>query len=231
MNNRRYTVKDVELIISASVILKNAILKKDFLKTKRTNWTDDFFQQLEAKINSTTQTYLGLDSAKELRQATRVVNSIQESALTNLSQLKLQISEDFRKVPVRRAELLALLGFTTYFIAANSYRDQEALINLLFEYKTNITPEIKAEIIEKGTLEATLITIEACADTLKESDTVQEFHKGSKKLVTQEAVDAFNEIYDEVISFCKLARKFYKGDQVHQDLFSFSKITKAINGN
>jgi len=231
MNNRRYTVKDVELIIAASVILKNAILKKDFLKTKRTNWTDDFFQQLEAKINSTTQTYLGLDSAKELRQATRVVNSIQESALTNLSQLKLQISEDFRKVPVRRAELLALLGFTTYFIAANSYRDQEALINLLFEYKTNITPEIKAEIIEKGTLEATLITIEACADTLKESDTVQEFHKGSKKLLTQEAIDAFNEIYDEVISFCKLARKFYKGDPVHQDLFSFSKITKAINGN
>jgi len=231
MNKRRYTVKDVELIIAASVILKNAILKKDFLQTKRTNWTDDFFQQLEAKIDNTTQTYLGLDSAKELRQATRIVNSIQESALTNLSQLKLQISEDFRKVPVRRTELLDLLGFTTYFTAANSYRDQEALIDLLFEYKTNITPEIKVEIIEKGTLEATLVQIEASADTLKESDAVQEFHKGSKKLLTQGAVDAFNEIYDEIISFCKLARKFYKGNPVHQDLFSFNKITKAINSN
>jgi len=231
MNNRRYTVKDVELIIAASVILKNAIQNKDFLQTKRSTWTDAFFKQLDLEINQTVQTYLGLDSAKELRQATRVVNSIQESALKNLSELKIQISEDFKKVPARRAELLSLLGFTTYYTAANSNHDQEALIDLLFEFKTNMTPEIKAEIMEKGTSEATLNEIEYCADTLKESDVVQEFHKGSKKLLTQEAIGAFNEIYDKIISICKLSRNFYRGKPVKQDLFSFNKITKAINGN
>jgi len=231
MNNRRYTVKDIEMIIAASVILKNAVLKKEFLQTKRSNWTDAFFQQLEEEINQTVQTYLGLDSAKDLRQATAIVYSIQKKALKNLSELKIQISEDFKKAPARRAELLSLLGFTTYYTAANSNHDQEALIDLLFEFKTNITPEIKAEIIEKGTSEATLNEIEACADTLKESDIVQEFHKGAKKLVTREAIDAFNEIYDKIISICKLSRSFYKGNPVQQNLFSFNKITKAINGN
>ena len=64
MNNRRYTVKDIEMIIASSVILKNAVLKKEFLQTKRSNWTDAFFQQLEEEINQTVQTYLGLDSQK-----------------------------------------------------------------------------------------------------------------------------------------------------------------------
>lgn len=81
MNNRRYTVKDIEMIIASSVILKNAVLKKEFLQTKRSNWTDAFFQQLEEEINQTVQTYLGLDSAKDLRQATAIVYSIQKKAL------------------------------------------------------------------------------------------------------------------------------------------------------
>lgn len=230
MKKRIYTVKDVELIIVAATIIENAISNKQFLQSKRTTWTDEFFQNFKDQIDAVAQNHLGADSAKNLRKASAIVLNMQKSALANLTELKTQIIQDFKKTPVRRQEILDTLGFTTYYKPANDNRDQEALVELLYHFKTNLAAEIKTEIIEKGTLEQTINAILTYADTLKNADIQQETSKGTRKTMTQEGVNAFNEIYEDIIAVCQISRKFYKGDPAKQDMFSFAKIARTLNG-
>ncbi len=224
---RSYRIKDVDMLISASTIVENAISHKPFLLSKRSNWADPFFPNLKTRIDNAVQTYLGVDSAKNLRQATTAILAIQTQAIKDLAEVKVQITEDFKTDKPRRDEILTQLGFTSYLKAAQK-ADQEALINLLFQFKTNL-PAIKSEIVSKGTAATSLDTITTYANNLKNANINQETYKGNKKIITAAAVKEFNEIYDAVISISKIAGKFFKEDATIKDQFTFSKVSKALN--
>ena len=225
---RIYNTKDVDMMISIDTIIDAAIANKAFLQTKRSNWADPFFEDIKASIETTVQTHLGIDSMQSLRQSTQVVKTIQANALNDLAELKVQIVVDFEDQPTRQAEILNQLGFTTHYAAAQT-KDQEALIDLLFQYKTNLTPALKAEIVDKGTAAATLDTIVTYADTLRAANVIQEGNKGSRKIITQNDITAFNDIYKKVIGIAKIATNFYKGNPAIKDQFSFNKVSKALN--
>jgi hypothetical protein len=225
---RNYNTKDVDMLVTASTILESAITNKAFLQSKRSTWADPFFDDLKAKTDNAVQTYLGVDSAKDLRQATQALTGIQKQAIKDLAEAKVQISEDFKSNKTERDEILKQLGFTTYHKDAQK-GDQEGLINLLFQFKTNLTPALKNKIIAKGTAQILLDTITGYADTLKNADVSQESYKGSKKTITAAALKEFNEIYDNIISICKIAGKFYKDQPALQDQFSYSKVAKKLN--
>lgn len=225
---RIYNTKDVDMLLSIDTIIDAAIANKAFLQSKRSNWADPFFDDIKQHINDVIQNYLGVDSAKQLREATMVVKTIQANALRELSEIKVQIEQDFKPTPDRKDEILNQLGFTSYYITAYS-KDQEALINLLFQYKTNLTPTLKAEIVAKGTAQAALDAILVYADTLKDANVHQEGSKGTRKEITSEAILAFNEIYSTVSSIAIIAAKFYKAEPVKKDQFTFSKVSKALN--
>ncbi len=139
---RNYKNKDVEMLITASTIIENAIANKVFLQKKRSTWADPFFNNIKDRIENAIQTYLGVDSAKDLRQATMTVLGIQKEAISQLAELKIQISEDFKSEKPRRDEILNQLGFTSYLKDVQK-KDQKALINLLFQYKTNLSKDLK----------------------------------------------------------------------------------------
>ncbi|MNX70369.1 hypothetical protein D3C86_1016160 [compost metagenome] len=124
--------------------------------------------------------------------------------------------------------MLRTLGYTSYFAKARQ-KDQEALINLLFQFKANLTPALKAQMTANGILPADLDALAAMGEELKTLDTVQEAKKGARPINTEEAVRAFNNIYEQVMAVARIASRFYKDDRPRQDLFSFSKIAKAIN--
>lgn len=111
---RHYSTKDVDMIIATSTIIETAIANKTFLHSKRTTWADPFFENIQARIELATQTHLGKDSAKSLREATQVIFDIQAVALKDLAEAKIQIEEDFKKEPVRKTEILTQLGFASY---------------------------------------------------------------------------------------------------------------------
>lgn len=227
-SQRNYNTKDVDMLVTASTIIESAITNKAFLQTKRSTWADPFFDDLKAKIDTTIQNHLGVDSAKELRQSTQALTSIQKQAIKDLAEAKVQITEDFKSDKPRQTEILNQLGFTSYHKDAQK-GDQESLINLLFQFKTNLTATLKAEIVTAGTAQIVLDTITGYADTLKNADVSQESFKGQRKTITATAVKEFNEIYDQVISICKISSKFYK-DQPHlQEQFSFNKVAKVLN--
>jgi hypothetical protein len=225
---RKYKVKDIDMLIAGSTLIENAIANKSFLQTKRSNWSDDFFAGIQTQIDTALEDHLGIDSAKEMRQSTQVLQSIQKQSLTDLAEVKTQIIEDFKKDAPRKTEILTQLGFNAHHATAQN-GDQEALVQLLYSFKNSLTTTLKEEIVAKGTAPIILDQITTYADTLKKADVTQETFKGTKKEITAEGINFFNDIYDDIISIAKISARFYKAEPVKRDLFSFAKINKTLN--
>ncbi len=216
------------MLTTCATIVEHAIDNKVFLQSKRSTWEDPFFEELEARINSAFSTYLGIDNAKEMRAATKIVLAVQAVALNLLAEFKVQVREDFKADPDRRDEILNVLGITTHHDDAQN-GDQEALIELLMKFKLNMTPALETEITDKGMAPATIASIVAQADILNNANITQETLKGSRPEITAEAITEFNAIYSEVISIAKIAHNFFKGDEHKQDLFSYAKVLSNLN--
>lgn len=226
-NQRNYPGKDVEMLTTGSVIVESAIANQDKLVPRRNIWAAPYFDNFKKRIDDAFKNHLGIDSAKDLRQSTQVLLGIQKQALKDLAIIKIQVDEDFKRDPARRTEIFKQLGFTNYLKDAQR-KDQEALINLLYMFQKNL-PGLRAEIEAKGTDKASLDTIVGYADTLKNANISQETFKGGKKIITAEAVTEFNEIYDDLISICKIAAKFFMDEPNLKDQFTYSKVLKALN--
>ena len=227
---RKYSIKDVDFVITADTIIDSAIANQPFLETKRANWTMPFLQDIKNQIDKATQDHLGVDNAKQLRQASQEVYTIVAVAMNELAEVKVQIQEDFKDTPAQRTEILNTLGFTTYAFDA-SKGDQEALINLLFQFKKNLTQQLNDEIVAKGTSQTTIDTVISRADALKQADVFQEGKKGTRKELTNEALTAFNDIYNKIITIAKISNKFYKDNPPLKEQFSFSKVKSNLNKN
>jgi hypothetical protein len=227
---RLYKGKDAEMLIAISTIIESAIANKTFLVSKRPTWVDPFFQNLKTKIDLAVQNYLGADNAKMLRLSTAALFSIEFAALRDLADVKTQVQVDFRNDKPRLKEILNQLGFTTYHKKAQS-KDQEALIGLLFQFKTNMISTLQTEITDKGTNLALITAIIGYAATLKNADVTQEGFKGTRKAATAAAIKEFNSCYDAVIGICKISAKQYKGQPEKLSLFSYTKVLKAMNNS
>jgi hypothetical protein len=225
---RDFSGKAVDMLSTCETIIQHAIDHKEFLQKKRNTWADPFFDNILAKIQKAYSEHLGIDNAKELREATRKVHEIQDAAVKILAEFKVQLTEDFKADKEKQTELLRNLGFTQFHKKAQR-GDQEELIQLLFQFKDNMSPDLKAEIISKGTAESTIDEIIAHADVLRDLNITQETLKGNRKEITQAALAEFNAIYNEVISVAKIAAKFFKGDKAVQEQFSYNKIKKRLS--
>ena len=223
---RKYNCSDVVLLTTASTIVENAKLNKADLVAKRTTWVDPFFPDLETRIDNLIKTYLGIDSAKSLRNSTLTLRNIQLKALTKLGDVKTQIESDFVKEPTIKKELLINLGFSSYYVQATN-KNQEATVNLLFQFKQNMTAAIKTQITSKGTSAATIDEVISYADALKDANINQETFKSNRPTITEEAVKEFNDLYIDITAIGKIAQRFYKDDVTLKETFSFTKIANA----
>ena len=225
---RKYNNKDIEMLTTTSTLIENAIANKTFLQTKRKTWADPFFDDLKEKIENTTETYLGKDAAKQMRDATQVVLGIQTQALVDLAEFKVQVEEDFKENSIQKTEILTNLGFTSYHKISQK-GDQEALVNLLFQFKKNMTSDLNTSIVAKGTAQTTIDNTISYANILKNANIDQETFKGTRKEITDEAITAFNEVYDKVISIARISSNFFKTEKTKQQLFSYSKVSANLN--
>ncbi|MBN2518974.1 MAG: hypothetical protein JXB17_00590 [Bacteroidales bacterium] len=220
--SRNYKFKDVEMLMASKTLIKNLSQNLGELSLARSNWTQSFVDTLEAKIDDAIENYLGLDKKKELRDATALVTTIQAPALRDLSFLKKQIEVDFSKTA---KSLLKKLGYDKNHRNAHK-GDQEALIQLLYSFKKEMNDKLKTEMVSKGTNPELIDRIVSYADQLKTANVSQETLKETTKLVSEEALKLFSEIYDEIIGICKIASIFYQYDSIKKEQFTFSK---AIN--
>ncbi|OFX43477.1 MAG: hypothetical protein A2046_11575 [Bacteroidetes bacterium GWA2_30_7] len=224
---RAYKGSDVNMLTATSTIVELAIAQKTFLISKRPIWADPFLPNIKTRINSAFSVHLGIDNALQMREATQTIYKLQADTLVLLAEFKIQVEEDFKNDKKRREEILTQLGFSSYHKQAQQ-GNQEALVNLLFQFTKNMSAKLKTEITTAGTAETIIDDIIAKTQTLKDSSITQETLKSSRPELTQESVKEFNEIFKQVMSIAKISAKFFKANKVLQSQFSYSKTLKAI---
>jgi hypothetical protein len=217
------------MLTTASTIGKSFQSNIATLAPVRSNYTVAYATDLNLRIATTMETWLGADALKVLRDATTSLATLQVPAMRDLSFFKTQIAEDFKKEPAMLAEMLNNLGFTKH-LAKVQLGNQEALSELLFAFKKNMTDDLKLQLVAKGMGAGLIDNIMGYASNFAEANVAQENSKNSAKEITQEGVDAFNAIYDEVISICKIAAKYFKDEPLKKEQFTFSKVAAKIGG-
>jgi hypothetical protein len=230
MATRTYTCQDVELLYVCKTINQSFKTCLPDLSTVRSNWTQAYADELDLRIDNGFELTLGTDVLKNLRAATSGVTGIQAPAMSDLSLFKTQIDADFKKDPATRDEILLTLGFSAYLHQVQN-KSQGALTNLLFQFKTNLSPELRAQITEKGMSPALIDRIIGYANPFSQANTLQESLKGTTKELTHEGVLTFNGLYDEIISICKIASNFYRNDPLKKEQFTFSKVLAKLRSS
>lgn len=228
---RIYKGKDVEMLTATATIIEQGINHKTFLISKRSTWADPFFPGLQTRIQNAFKNYLGIDNYKALRKATQTVYSIQYPSIKWLGDFKLQIVEDFKKdqaQKIRRKEILTQLGFNAHY-KDTTKKDQEALVELLLKFDTNMTSALETEVTAKGIDPALINNIRSNANILNSSNINQETLKGTKKTVTNAAITEFNDIYSEVISVARISARFFQKEPAVKAQFSYAKTLKNLN--
>ncbi|HNX57098.1 MAG TPA: hypothetical protein PLG33_02035 [Prolixibacteraceae bacterium] len=221
MSLRNYSYKDVVMLMAAKTILQSMQANLGELSTARSNWTEAYLSELIQKIDLAIETFLGLDKKQSLREATELLNQIMKPALRDLSFLKTQIEVDFKN---RADEILKTLGIDKNL----KNMKQEALIEALYSFRKGMTDSLKSEITGKGANPALIETLVGYASQLQEANLNQEGLKSTTKEVSQEGIDTFNAIYDEVIGVSKIAAKYYEADKLKKEQFTFSKVVRRM---
>ena len=171
--NRNYSFKDVDMLVASKTIAESFRAHIGELSTTRTAWTEQYAQDLIARIDNAMGNYLGADAKKDLRGATATLAGIQGPAKRDVSYFKVQVAEDLKKDHVRRDEILNTLGFTRH-LRAVQLGNQEALIQLLYAFKSNMTTDLRQEITAKGLNPSLIDNIMGYAETFSQANTAQE---------------------------------------------------------
>jgi len=213
------------MLLASKTIVETLKSNLSDLSIARSNWNEEYANQLATKIDNAIENYLGLDKKKELRDTTANLAAIQEPAMRDLSFIKTQIEVDFDG---EAKEIIKTLGFDKNLRAVQN-RDQEALIELLYSFKKGLNNKLRENIIAKGTAPELIDRIIAYADQMKQTNISQETLKETTKELSDEALQEFNNIYDQVIGICKIASSFYQFDTLKKDQFTFTKVVENMN--
>ncbi len=221
--NRNYNYKDVDMLMASKTIAESFKTNLTELSNARSDWNETYANELISRIDHVIENNLGIDSKKDLRNASSVLASVQVPAKRDVSFFKTQIDDDFKKESSKRDEILKTLGFAKNLRGVQN-GNQEALIQLLYAFKTNMTEALRQEITAKGINGALIDRIIGYADTFKQANVTQESFKESTKEITKEVSDAFNAIYDDIIGICKKASSYYQYEPLKKEQFTFAKV-------
>lgn len=224
---RPYRGSNADMLTVCSTIMENAEAHKSQLIAKRKKWADPFFTTVRARTDSAFPNILGVDSAKKLREKTAQVNTIMKNANSDLTLFRVQLETDFRDNKPRLNEIMTQLGFQQHYPSAKK-NNQSDMVELLYKFKTNMTPELQSEISDAGTDTELITGILAYAEDFSKTNVSQESLKGGRKELTMENLAELNAIYNQVIGIARIARSIFKDSYPIRDQFSYNKILKAV---
>jgi hypothetical protein len=211
------------MLLTAKTIAESFKANLSVLSSIRTDWTEQYAGDLISRIDKAIEIYLGIDAKKDLRNSTTNLIAIQIPALRDVSFFKTQIDDDFRNDPSKRDEILKVLGFAKHLKNVQK-SNQEALIQLLYSFKTNMNETLRKEITSKGMNGSLIDNIISYADAFRQANVTQENYKVSTKEISKEASDSFNAIYDEIIGICKKASNYFHYEPLKAEQFTFNKV-------
>lgn len=105
--------------------------------------------------------------------------------------------------------------------------DQEALYTFLAQFAKAATPDIQQELIKDGGVSSKkLAAILTAAEPFMNAETAQEGFKGIRPSVTAEAVNAYNDVYEQVMAVARNAARDFSNDKPKAQQFSYSHVLK-----
>lgn len=224
MAQRLYKGTDAQMLLAASYVADRGVEHVDVLSARRPQWKNPFFPNLKTKITAAFDTNIGVDILSQIKEATATVNSTLTTAHRGIMDLKVEIEVGFKKNPIRMDALLTQLGFNKL---AQKNTTQANYVGMLFTLKSNLTPAVKTELVQAGANPAAIDTLLQQATLLINANEVQESLKVNRKSVNTVNIEELNDIYDEVISICKLASTYFVGNKELTEQFNFTHALKA----
>lgn len=224
MSSNKY--KALPTLTASLTLCENFAANSAALIAEQPQWADPFIGNYKLSAEEFMSRYFGISSKKDLKEATRVVNSVQTQVKEDLSMVRTQIVRNYNGQTSRKEAVLNLLGYSSLWNKVNN-NNQSETISLLFTFVNNLTPELRAELVEKNVNSARLVKIVSLKQTLSNANITQETLKGSTKLETAEAKAALDNIYNTAMHICDIGKKLFKNDPVRKDLFVFSKLVSA----
>ena len=223
---RKFNYKTLPMLIAALTVADYFEQHKEAFVNEMPAWDDPYIANFQAAVELILAKYFGIKSKEDLQKQTRLVNELTVQAREDLEMVKTQIERGFRTNPHRINELMKLLGYKEFWNQA-SHNNQSMMIGLLLAFSNHLDAALRAELEENQVNAARLTNILSYAGQLNQANVTQESLKGSSKLDTQEAVTALNNIYDQAIDICSIAKKLFKKDKLKRELFVFSRIVKS----
>ncbi len=221
--------KIIEMLTILSVLMDLAQTHATELTAYRPLWQKPFFDNLEKLIDSVIKKYVGVDNAAELRKATDILLDIQDTSLTNLTILYGEIN-NFVLDQAKLKNLLITLGFEEYYIDATRNKSQPSTIYLLLRIQKHLTATLQAELQAEGVNKDLMGKILSYGESMNNANINQELEKTLKPSETAEAVNAYNDVYTQVMRVSKGAALYFKsvGKPEIQQQFSYSKLLKNM---
>lgn len=224
MAQKLYKGTDAQMLLAASYVADRGIEHVEVLSTRRPQWENPFFPNLKTKITAAFDTNIGVDILSQIKEATATVNGTLTTAHRGIMDLKVEIEVGFKKNPTRMDALLTQLGFNKL---AQKNTTQSNYVDMLFTLKSNLTPAVKAELVQAGANPVAIDALLLQATQLINANEVQESLKVNRKSVNAVNVEELNDIYDEVISICKLVSTYFVGNKELAEQFNFTNALKA----
>ena len=208
---RDYKVKDVDMVLTAATVIENAIANKAWLQSKREIWADPYFDTIMDQINAAIRAHLNEEDVAALRKANQQMTDILPGAIETVTAAKSQFNKQYKDNPVRKKDLLKQLGFKTYLKNIIG-KNQKALVCFLHQFTTQLTPELKSELMADGITVEILDQICTLAESLADHSMMKNAPLGMPE-TSMEALRDFNTIYNKAVHITRTIQKFYSSEQ------------------
>jgi hypothetical protein len=225
MNERKFKGTGMQMLLATRLIIENAIGMADKLAAVRPKWTLSYLTDIRGNITGILEDNFGIDATASLKEVTANLIIKEAAAKTALQQVKTQVEVDFGKDKTTCDHYLTVLGLNKVKSIKNA--SQDATIEMLVAFTTNLTPAIEADLTAAGLPPATIATIKTLSTELYQINTIQEKAKVGSKETTATLNTQLNAVYDEVISIAKIASSLLT-EKLDIEKFSYTRALKQM---
>lgn len=231
MSKRLYSTSDIRMLTACDVIADHAIENITPLTAYNPDWTVKYFTEIKDDIALVLQNVFGVRSVTALAEITARLNKLQAQMLEHLTLLHRQINIAWRADPTRLRAILSALGFTTHWNGAKRKGSMTDLLTLLETTTKACTDALLAEFKSRMISSVSIDFIATNLQALYDLNVRQEGIKDSRKIITAEIIDRFNEIYTTTMFYAGTAQILFKSDPVRVKEFTFTHIVRGLGGS
>ncbi len=228
---RVYRGADFQMLSSCDIIADHGLENLAALQAANSAWNEVFFSNIKNRIREMLTGYFGIKSGADLKDITVELTGLQGTLLKHLTMLSTQIDSNFKNDRSRQKAILTQLGYTAYWDKAKRAGSQTALISLLEVFEKGCTEALRNELTAKKVSDVSIQYVRDNMRRMYELNVRQEGLKDSRKLITEDVIEKFNDIYNTTMSYSRSAQTLFSEKPVLKKEFTYSHISKQLSSS